>query len=138
MKRTMLKLTAALALVVTFGIATAYAQTNANLRADVPFNFTAGKSTLPAGDCGVVIAGQVASILCAGNRAGMVGLPAMKDATGTAKLVFHKYGDQYFLEEVWTESKGLILAQSPAEKEMIASAGTHKYTTLAVLLHAIQ
>jgi hypothetical protein len=137
MKRTMMKVTAALALAVTFGIATAYAQTNANLRADVPFNFTVGKTAIPAGDCGVVLSTEVARITCTGDEAGIVGLPAKADATGKAKMVFHKYGDQYFLAEVWTESKGLILAESPAEKEMRASAGTQKFTSLAVLLHAI-
>lgn len=137
MKRTMMKLTAALALAVTFGIASANAQTNSNLRADVPFKFTVGKTALPAGDCGVVIADKVASIACADDQAGIVGREAREDAPATAKLVFHKYGDQYFLAEVWTDSKGLILSESPAEKEMRASAATPKYTTMAVLLHAI-
>jgi hypothetical protein len=138
MKRTMMKLTAALALAVTFGIATAYAQTNAGLRADVPFKFNVGKSSLPAGDCGVVIAGQVASLSSGNTSEGIVGMPTRKDATGTPKLVFHKYGDQYFLAEVWTESKGLILAESAAEKEMIATSGKRGMQTLAVLLNAIR
>ncbi len=137
MKRTMMKLTAALALAVTFGIATASAQTNSNLRADVPFNFTVGKTALPAGDCAVVIADKVARIACADDQTGIVGQEARNDAPATAKLVFHKYGDQYFLAEVWTDSKGLILSESAAEKEMRASAATPKYTTMAVLLHAI-
>jgi hypothetical protein len=137
MKRTILKLTAALALVVTCGIATAYAQTNSNLRADVPFNFNVGKSTISAGECGVVIAGQVARIACANDQAGIVGQEARMDASGAPKLVFHKYGNQYFLAEVWTASRGLILTESPAEKEMRASSGDQRYTTLAILFHAI-
>ena len=137
MKRTMMKLTAALALAVTFGIATAYAQTNANLRADVPFNFMVGKTAIPSGDCGVVLSSEAARVACGEEQAAIVGLPAMADAAGQPKLVFHKYGNQYFLAEVWTASKGLILAESPAEREMRASAATPKYTTTAVLLHAI-
>jgi len=137
MKRTMMKVTVALALAVTLGIATAYAQTNANLRADVPFKFMVGKTAIPAGNCEVVVSTQVARVTCTGDEAGIVGIPGRADATGKAKMVFHKYGDQYFLAEVWTESKGLILAESPAEKEMRARAGTQKFTTLAVLLHAI-
>jgi len=137
MKRTMMKATAALALAVTFGIATAYAQTNSTLRADVPFNFNVGNRALPSGDCGVVIAEKVARIACADDQAGIVGHEARTDATGMPKLVFHKYGNQYFLAEVWTDSKGMILAETPAEKELRASAATPKYTTLAVLLHAI-
>lgn len=138
MKRTMMKLTAALALAVTFGIATAYAQTNANLRADVPFNFMVGKIAIPSGDCGVVLSSQAARVACGDEQAAIVGLRATADATGQPKLVFHKYGDQYFLAEVWTESKGLIVAESPAEREIRASAGKTKYTTMAVLLHAIR
>ena len=137
MKRTMMKLTAALALAVTFGIATANAQTNSGLRADVPFNFAVGKTAIPAGNCGVLVSAKVARIACGDEQAGIVGQEARQDATGTPKLVFHKYGDQYFLAEVWTESNGLILAETPAEKEMRASAGTSKYSTMAVLLHAI-
>lgn len=137
MKRTMMKLTAALALAVTFGIATANAQTNSNLRADVSFKFTVGKTAIPAGDCAVLVSAKVARIACGDEQAGIVGQEARNDATRTPKLVFHKYGDQYFLAEVWTESKGLILAETPAEKEMRASAGISKYSTMAVLLHAI-
>lgn len=135
MKRTMMKVTAALALTVTFGIATANAQTNSGLRADVPFDFMVGKTAIPAGNCGVVLSSQVARVACADEQAGIVGIQAKSEATGQAKLVFHKYGDQYFLAEVWTDSKGLILAESPGEKEM--RAATPKYTTMAVLLHAI-
>jgi len=135
MKRTMMKLTAALALAVTFGIATANAQTNTDLRANVPFNFAVGRTAIPAGDCAVIVSPGVARITCSGDEAGIVGLPATADATGKAKMVFHKYGNQYFLAEVWTESKGLVLAESAAEKEMQAS--TPKYSTMAVLLHAI-
>lgn len=137
MKRTMMKVTAALALAVTFGIATANAQTNSNLRADVPFNFNVGKSALPSGDCGVVVAGNIARIACADDQAGISGQEARMDASGTPKLVFHKYGDQYFLAEVWTANRGLILSQTAAEKELRASAATPKYTTLAVVLRAI-
>jgi hypothetical protein len=133
----MMKVTAALALAVTFGIATANAQINSNLRANVPFNFSVGKSGLPPGDCGTVIAGYVARIACGDDQAAIVGEEAPTDATGVPKLVFHKYGDRYFLAEVWTGSKGLILAEAPAEKELRASAATPKYTTMAVLLHAI-
>ncbi len=138
MKRTMMKLTAALALAVTFGVATAYAQTNANLRADVPFNFVVGKNAIPSGNCEVLLSAQVARVDCTDEQAAIVGIPAMADATGQPKLVFHKYGDQYFLAEVWTASKGLILSESAAEREMRASVASPKYTTMAVLLHAIR
>ena len=85
----------------------------------------------------MLVSAKVARIACGDEQAGIVGQEARNDATGTPKLVFHKYGDQYFLAEVWTESKGLILAETPAEKEMRASAGISKYSTMAVLLHAI-
>lgn len=137
MKRTIMTLTAALALAVTFGVATANAQINSNLRADVPFSFMVGSTAMPAGDYGVVLTDRIANLSGQGEDAGIVGQAAHNDAT-TAKLVFHKYGNQYFLAEVWTDSKGLVLAESAAEKEIRASADMPKSTTLAVLLHAIR
>ena len=44
-------------------------------------------------------------------------------ATGQSKLVFRKYGDRYFLAEVWfpEESIGHVYPASPAEKELAAA-----------------
>ncbi|HLH06041.1 MAG TPA: hypothetical protein VKW78_02260 [Terriglobales bacterium] len=136
MKRTITTVTAAFALVVTLGLATAYAQSEANLRADVPFNFTVAKGTLPAGECRVAVITNVARVICGDEQSAIVGAPAQIEP-GTPKLVFHKYGDRYFLSEVWTSSKRLTLATSGAEKEMMANAGDRGFDTLAVLLHTL-
>ena len=112
MKRAILKLTAAFALIVTFGIATATAQINQGLRANVPFRFTVGNNALPAGAYQLVMGDQVVRITNGDDQAGIVGLSSRKDATGQPKLVFHKYGDQYFLAESGPILKGSRFAKA--------------------------
>ena len=52
------------------------------------------------------------------------------------RLVFHRYGDQYFLAEVWTPGAiGRQLRISSAEKETIASEKPRKAETVLVAIN---
>jgi hypothetical protein len=47
--------------------------------------------------------------------------PATRDTTG--KLIFNRYGNEYFLSQVWTPAMGGVgLPKSKLEKEQEASA----------------
>ncbi len=84
----------------------AYAQT-VNLKADVPF---------PKANT-IVLSQRCASI----------------DAAKQSKLVFHRYGDRYFLAQLWVagSDSGRELAQSPREMEV-----ARNYTVQDVVLFA--
>ena len=95
--------------------------------AEIPFAFHAGGAMLRAGEYTV-----------AGNSSGVLELRS-KDAKSTAmvithnirpatletqgKLIFNRYGNEYFLSQVWTPGVGgLGLPKTKLEKEQEASA----------------
>jgi hypothetical protein len=68
---------------------------------DVPFAFLVNGQTLPAGHYVVVAAGDY-HIRISTPRAGLYVLTKGASRTdSSSKLVFHRYGDTYFLSAVW-------------------------------------
>ena len=122
MKRNVLLLAAALALLVTTG---ASAQT-INLKANVPFSFVVDRTTLPAGEYSVEsIANSEGVLTIRGvdtKTARLIMSHACESvkAASHAKLIFHRYGDQYFLSQVWVggNNRGHELLPSAREKEV--------------------
>jgi len=115
-----------LILLAVFGLAATptKAQSACGVRADVPFDFIVGDTTLSAGRISVGGAsGSEARSLSITNYA--KGQSTFRlaqslmgpDTTEQGKLVFHKYGNQYFLAEVWVPGfKVLELAKSKSER----------------------
>jgi hypothetical protein len=78
------------------------------LRAKIPFSFVVAGATLPAGEYTVIPAGSAGgAILIRGidHRAGALAMVLTTSAPSahkeTARLVFNRFGDQYFLSQVW-------------------------------------
>ena len=102
------------------------AQAANGVRADVPFDFIVGDKTFAAGR--IIVNGQTATAtapLSITNRDGSewvrrMASPVMKNnSSEQAKLVFHKYGTQYFLAEVWLPGyKALAVAKSKSERAL--------------------
>jgi len=90
-------------------------------RADVPFDFIVGDKALPAGTYDISEVNAHAIAILAHHAAGgaMVQFqPANGKQHMQAKLVFHKYGDRYFLYQVWdADSVGIQVRESKLEKE---------------------
>jgi hypothetical protein len=98
--------------------------------ADIPFPFVVARQTLPAGHYIVSPANADAlGIHDVNNRGTFVPtLHAQRPANDNGcKLVFHRYGDTYFLSEVWVagNSNGRALFRSRAEREL-AESGKEK------------
>ena len=96
------------------------------LRAQIPFSFIVNKAVLPPGTYRVDVdneAGMV-ELRDMGHAAFALGIPFDDSRVREAKLVFHRYGDQYVLREVWTGSgTGRELPEPRREKELsLASA----------------
>lgn len=114
----------ACAAILTLAVNWGAAQT---LRANIPFNFVAGTSNLPAGEYAVERSGLGAQVLqlCGEKpRACIVMLASeVGSSRGKGKFVFHRYGDQYFLSEVWSPKDGLAktLPESSREKQLAQS-----------------
>ena len=85
-----------------------HAQAAYGVRADVPFDFIVGDKTIRAGRIsahGVSDAVQGA-LAIRNNAQGELALRAGRRLLGAqrtheCKLVFHKYGDRYFLAQIW-------------------------------------
>jgi hypothetical protein len=102
-----------------------YAQTLNAVKANVPFDFTVGSKTVRAGQY-IVEAGQgMVTVRSIGGHttAFAIGCSLLSPLrTNPAKLVFHRYGDRYFLSQVWTgEQSGRELTKTKSELELNAS-----------------
>ena len=129
MKRQIVRGTTMLLLVVALAFVTAVVTANAQSRrsnADVPFEFVASNKTLPAGQYTIAdstLAGNVVRISARKKDASVfamtVGL-SRKAANDEGKLVFHRYGNRYFLAEIWTggDREGQKLPKSREEKSI--------------------
>lgn len=105
--------------------ASASAQT-VELRANIPFNFIVNKSELPAGTYSLKRQGTTETVMLIESmdrQTDKMVLPHTCNAPQPAtqsKLVFHRYGDRYFLSQVWTagSDQGRELPKNPRETEL--------------------
>ena len=120
----------------------AYAQSADRISMKIPFNFIVGEKTLPAGEYIVrsTFSSRVTLIRTANGRrvhTTILTMPVPPENTPfTAKLVFHRYGNQHFLYQVWTPAseRGGQLSQSQAEraiaKELARGVSEHQLVTV--------
>ena len=115
---------ARLMLVVALALVTAVVTANgqSRTRADVPFDFTVGDKTLAAGTYAIDAAtagGECVKFANTESNSAAVRLTNQLDGKAEhSKLVFHRYGQRYFLAEVWTAggSQGRQLIKSRQER----------------------
>jgi hypothetical protein len=94
-----------LGLFFVLAIAEVQAQRPTSVEVNLPFDFTAGKATLRAGRYSIrKLSGSVLSIRSEEGKRVLVDAPLVvgeRDSKGGARLVFNRYGDLYFLTQVW-------------------------------------
>jgi hypothetical protein len=104
--------------------------------ADIPFSFVVAGKTLPAGHY-VVAATSVSTvrIFDSTNQGTFVptNITQRSAADNSCKLVFHRYGDSYFLSEVWVtgNTQGRQLLRSRAERELAAKVAAGENAIVA-------
>src|SRR5258708_32078837 len=117
---------ARMSILVLGAAAAAFAQTPNIVKADVPFEFTVAATTMPAGHY-VIYAGAAALSLHAvdiGKNAMVQGIGARSlDSQKESRLVFHRYGDQYFLYQVWTAGLNAGREVPPSKRERSLAKG---------------
>jgi hypothetical protein len=111
------------------------------INATIPFDFTVGSKSFPAGDYSVKQVNEYVLLIQSitdGTGVMTMTIPSEKTqkSDGTPVLVFNRYGDSYFLSKVSGEDRGWKLHQSPVEKEMVAKVPTPKPVIVAAALHS--
>src|SRR6185369_10992713 len=99
------------------------------IRANIPFDFSVAEKTLTAGKYSFGRAVQSSddtilsiSDLSGSSRSLSTSMPVESwHTTPKARLVFHRYGDQYFLFQVWPPSAttGRQFTKSRAERQLL-------------------
>src|SRR5258707_1083252 len=94
-----------LGLVLTLAVASVHAQSRTKIEATIPFDFTAGDTNLQAGKYSIKFISHNALLLRSadGKKSAIVVAPraVSGDKDKPERIVFHCYGDRYFLAQVW-------------------------------------
>jgi hypothetical protein len=92
----------------------------AEVAATIPFSFAVGDRTLPPGDYRVVADTASGIIVLRGATGQALAMTSLQHSFEDVqpKLVFHKYGDDYFLRQVWTSYRTAYdLRESRGERD---------------------
>ena len=127
-------------LLLTLMVAAQVVQAQEPVVVNIPFEFVAGKLTLPAGEYRVEKLEKNSVVVithCAqpGVSAIVMTIASQANAPQSdSKLVFNRYGNLYFLSQYWTagSSRGQLLLKSAREEEIsrIAKTETQGQVTL--------
>jgi hypothetical protein len=123
-------------------VAAAQAQ-DKTVTANVPFSFYMGKSAMPQGGYRVneLAHGAVVSLRSADAAKSVTTHEVTSNKQAEpARLVFHRYGDAYFLAEIWTgdASNGQALTASPREKELAQAGAAPTLAVVRLALHQLR
>ncbi len=106
---------------------------NLSIRASVPFAFRVGNELMPAGQYRVTYVNTRDLLMIQGVENGSAvlthSIPSGKNTGDAAKLVFHRYGEAYFLRQVWIPGTNANeLLQSKGEKEYASRWSSPEHT----------
>ena len=115
-----------LLVVCAASVASANAQTNQHLYAQIPFNFVVGDKTLSAGKYSVsspMMDGSallIRNVNAKGSAIRLTDPIQSRSRQNKTVLVFRRYGQTYFLAEVWQSgyNNGRVLHASKAERAL--------------------
>ena len=135
MKRATLYLTVILA----FALCPILSQAQAMLRANIPFDFTVGTATMSSGVYDLSNAGNHVQLLRNPdtNRTAFVsslsiGNPYKIDLSKNV-LIFHRYGSEYVLTEIWASGVGEAVRQPKRATELAKSGKPEKVMVAMVV-----
>jgi hypothetical protein len=117
---------AVLVIAMTLTVGSAFGQTVAQV--NIPFDFSIGNSTLPAGEYTLnrfLFGNNTVLAIRSSDGHRQISVhtnPAESAKTASEnKLVFRRYGEQQFLSEIWVNGQKLTLPVSNREREMALS-----------------
>jgi len=124
----------------------ARAQNNATrLSANIPFEFSVGNQMMPAGEYTITCTNPTSDlkVLQLRTRDGHESVllrtsSVIRNAPGDAKLVFNRYGNQYFFAQAWfqADSTGMQASKSRSEKQIARELAGNKLSKEVVAIKA--
>ena len=145
MKKQAYMIITVIALVTVAGLSTAKGQTSGNpqLIATVPFAFSVGEKTLAAGEYTVRCTNpdSPAKILQLRSKNGHDSALVQTNSVigkieNNARLVFYRYGDQYFFAQAWLPADSIGMQSPKSRTEKARELAREKRTTETVLATA--
>jgi hypothetical protein len=111
-------------LLASFAITGTVSAQDHGATATVPFNFNVGNSWVPAGT--YIMTSEISDpkVICIRSKDGKITLLSVTQGedrqSGAGRLVFTKYGDQYFLHEILCSRCGMNVAFPGSKHERLA------------------
>ena len=130
MKKQAFMILTTLSLLVMLTATSVNGQSDMRLNVNIPFEFSVGKAILPAGEYTVSCGAQSLLEIQRVDRSVSQVLITISTQAGTtpdkSSLVFHRYGERYFLSGIWTAGDyiGHELRKPHAELELIRARGS--------------
>ena len=139
MRRQFLKAVVMISVLIGLSAVSTRAQAGNSFTVNVPFDFSVSGKTLPAGEYMVIRVGvsRDALTMCSkdgkGSASALTKTIETRDIQNQTKIVFRRYGKQYFLSQVWISgrSTGRELFTSKVEREL--TRGAAKPGSIAVV-----
>ena len=136
MKKQVITMMAVVVFFATLAVTSAQAQNAGNMSVSIPFDFAVAGKTLPAGDYNVrrsIEGNRELTAIRNQDKTEAVYLPQThplqtNEVQSQSKLVFNKYGNQYFLSQVWISGRtvGQELSRTAKERDLQRDmAGAH-------------
>jgi hypothetical protein len=126
MKHQIFKLTAIFAILLGLAVTGVQAQAPSKVEVNIPFAFSAGKTTLQAGVYSIKrMSGNYLALRSVDGKSTVilnapVNLTSLDDKA--ERLVFNKYGDQYYLSQIWLTvdtGRQLSVRKKAAQPEIV-------------------
>lgn len=145
MKKQAYMIATLITLLTVAGLSTANAQTSGNpqLVANIPFTFSIGEQTLPAGEYTVrcVNPDSPTKVLRVRSKDGHVSALVQTNSVigkieNNARLVFYHYGDRYFFAQAWLPADSIGMQAPKSRTEKGRELAREKRTTETVVATA--
>jgi len=127
MKKQTYTLVATMMFIAVIGVSSAKAQTGPTImRVDIPFTFSVGEQTLPAGEYRVTCvkaASDLKMLQLREKAGGATVLVRTSSLTGNthdnAQLIFNRYGEQYFFAQAWLPGNNVGMQARKSTREKV-------------------
>jgi len=127
MKQQIFKLTAIFAIFLGLAVTGVQAQASSKVEVNIPFEFSAGKTTLQPGVYSIKrMSGNYLTLRSTDGKSAVILNAPLNltsiDPGSVERLVFNKYGDQYYLSQIWLTAdtgRELIVRKKTAKPEIV-------------------